>query len=94
MPSKLVMILELIDVERSYFLGIVLRSSIKVCWTYCHRCIVIDVNNRCHYVVMMSWYEQSAEESTYRLGEVVCKKCMYRRTNKVQGIKEIRRVNN
>jgi hypothetical protein len=54
--------------------------------------IVIDVNNRCHYVIMMSWYEQSAEESTYSLGEVACKKSMYRRTNKVQGIKELERV--
>ena len=49
--------------------------------------IVIDVNSQCHYVIMMSWYEQSVEESTYILGEVACKKFMYRRTNKVQGIK-------
>jgi hypothetical protein len=26
--------------------------------------IFIDVNNRCHYDVMMSCYEQHAEEST------------------------------
>jgi hypothetical protein len=28
--------------------------------------IVIDVNSRCHYDVMMSCYEQHAEESTYQ----------------------------
>jgi len=46
--------------------------------------IVIDFNTQCHYVIMMSWYEQSAEESTYILGEVACIKSMYKRNNKVQ----------